>query len=80
VSLLKLSYSAIVNPQETIHLGVALSLFTPNQDYSKTPNNTINSDDGSKNVWYTKPPYKNLFYANIYMLLEVIKKVLFRVL
>ena len=64
--MLKLSYSSIVNPRETMHVGMALSLFTPNQDYSRTPNNRINSDDGSKNVWYTKTPYKNLFYANIY--------------
>ncbi|MCG1036692.1 hypothetical protein [Polaribacter sargassicola] len=64
--ILELSYSSIVKPQEIIHFGMALSLFTPSPDYSKTPNNPINSDDSSKNVWYTKRPYNNLFYANIY--------------
>ena len=64
--MLKLSYSSIVSHQEIIHVGVAISLFTPLQDYSKTPNNLVNSDDGGKNVWYTKAPYKNLFYANMY--------------
>ncbi|PQJ73361.1 hypothetical protein [Polaribacter butkevichii] len=65
--MLKLSYSRVVNPKEIVHVGMAVSLFTPLQDYSKTPNNLMNSDDESKNVWYTKAPYKNLFYANLYV-------------
>lgn len=63
---LKISYSSVLNTKEVFYAGVAISLFTPNANYSKTPNNHTNSDDGSKNVWYTKAPFKNLFYANIY--------------
>lgn len=65
--VLQISYSRILNNQEVFNIGVALSLFTPNPDYSKTPNNLVNSDDGSQNVWHTKPPHKNLFYANAYV-------------
>ncbi|WP_299017625.1 hypothetical protein [uncultured Polaribacter sp.] len=64
---LMVSYSKIINAQEIFNIGIALSLFTPKPDYSKTPNNLINSDDGSKNVWHTKPPYPNLFYANAFV-------------
>lgn len=61
----QISYSSFRNPLEAVHLGLAIQLFTPEADYSKTPSNSINSDDGSKNVWYTKGNYPKLFYANI---------------
>lgn len=64
--MLQLSYSAILNPLEIYHIGLGVSLFTSNPDYSRTPNNSQNSDDGSKNVWHTKPPHSQLFYANLY--------------
>jgi hypothetical protein len=64
--MLQLSYSEILKPQEIYHIGFGLALFTPNPDYSRTPNNPINSDNGSKNVWHTKPPYSRQFYANGY--------------
>ena len=64
--MFQISYSQILNPLEIYHIGFGVSLFTPSQDYSKTPNNSINSDDGSKNVWHTKPPYNQLFYSNLY--------------
>lgn len=46
--------------------GLGLELFTPQPDYSRSPRNKINSDDGRKNVWFTLPPFKELFYANFY--------------
>jgi len=46
--------------------GIAVELFTPQPDYSRSPRNSINSDDGRKNVWFTLPPFKELFYANLY--------------
>jgi hypothetical protein len=61
-----IGYSKILNPLEIYQVGIALELFTPAPDYSKTPNNILNSADGSRNVWYTKPPFKNVFYANLY--------------
>jgi hypothetical protein len=64
--MFQVSYSEHRNPQEAIHLGFGLKLFTPEADYSKTPNNPTNSDDGSRNVWYTKGDYTRLFYANVY--------------
>lgn len=61
------SYSAVENPLEAFYIGVGLSLFTPLQDYSKTPNNLLNSDDGSKNVWHLQKPYSTNFYANAFV-------------
>jgi len=52
---------------ETIYqIGLGLDLFTPRPDYGRLPRNPINSDDGRKTVWYTLPPYTNLFYGNIF--------------
>lgn len=64
--MFEISYSKITNPLEMYKVGVGLSLFTAKPDYSRTPNNATNSDDGSKNVWHTLSPYKNLFYSNFY--------------
>lgn len=62
---LSLGYSQIHTPHEASQVHVRLALFTPKPDYSKTPNNAKNSDDGRKNVWHTLPPFENLFYANL---------------
>lgn len=64
--VLIVGYSKIVNPLESYQVGLGLTLFTPPPNYSITPNNYINSDDGSKNVWYTEAPFNKLFYANLY--------------
>jgi len=47
-------------------LGLGIDLFPPRPDYSRSPRNAINSDDGRKNVWYTLPPFTDLFYGNMY--------------
>lgn len=65
--MIAVSYSKIIGPQEIYQIGIGLSLFTPQPNYSRTPNNSKNSDDGSKNVWHTKPSYSQLFYANSYV-------------
>lgn len=63
---IEFGYSKIRARNEAYQIGVGLELFTPKADYSKTPINIINSDDGRKNVWHTLSPYNNLFYTNIY--------------
>ncbi len=63
---LKIAFTKIISPSEIYRSGIAIELFTPKPDYSKTPNNTLNSDDGRKNVWHTQAPFTNLFYANLY--------------
>ncbi|MEM9620570.1 MAG: hypothetical protein AAF993_02905 [Pseudomonadota bacterium] len=47
--------------------GLGLELFTPVPDYSTSPDNPQNSEDGAKRVWFTTPPWENLFYANLYV-------------
>ena len=56
----------IQNDYRVYQAGVGLALFTPQPDYSRAPRNPINSDDGRKNVWFTLPPFKDLFYTNLY--------------
>jgi len=51
---------------EVYQIGGTLELFTPRPDYGRPPRNPRNSDDGRKNVWYTLPPHKDLFYGNVY--------------
>ena len=64
---LRISYSEYRSPFRAFHLGIGLQLFTPEADYSLTPDNTAhNSADGSKPVWHTKGKYSKLFYANLY--------------
>lgn len=63
---LRVGYTHILGYREIYRVGVALDLFTPKPDYTRTPDNVINSDDGRKNVWHTVPPYENSFYANLY--------------
>ncbi len=41
-------------------------LFTPKPDFNKEPNNTINSGDGRKRVWFTQSPLDSLFNGNFY--------------
>ncbi|MDY8135813.1 hypothetical protein [Aquimarina sp. 2201CG5-10] len=63
---LNIGFTRIYN-NTTIHqLGIGIDLFTPRPDYSRSPRNPINSDDGRKNVWFTLPPFKELFYGNLY--------------
>ncbi len=63
---LDVGFTKIQDLQTVYQLGFGLDLFTPRPNYSKSPRNPINSDDGRKNVWYTLPPIKDLFYGNIY--------------
>ncbi len=63
---LKVAYTQVLAENEIYSAGVMLELFTPKPDYSRTPNQRLNSDDGRKNVWYTVPPFESLFYANLY--------------
>lgn len=63
---LKIGYTRIISNHQIYRTGIGLDLFTPKPDYSKTPNNSINSDDGRNNVWHTEAPFKSLFYTNIY--------------
>ncbi len=63
---LDIGFSKIEDLNTAYQLGLGIDLFTPRPDYSKSPRNPINSDDNRKNVWYTLPPFKNLFYGNMY--------------
>jgi len=63
---LDLGFANIQDATTAYQLGFGIDLFTPRPDYSRSPRNLINSDDGRKNVWYTLPPYTTLFYGNIY--------------
>jgi len=63
---LVIGFSKINSSFRAYRLGIGLELFTPKPDYSKTPNNLINSDDGRKNVWHTIEPFSDLFYANAF--------------
>lgn len=59
-------FTSINNKQQVYQAGIGVELFTSQPDYSKAPRNPLNSDDGRKSVWYTLPPYKDFFYANLY--------------
>lgn len=61
-----IGFSSIYDWQRVYQAGIGVELFTSQPNYSKPPRNPINSDDGRKNVWYTLPPYKDLFYTNLY--------------
>ncbi|WP_299436034.1 hypothetical protein [uncultured Aquimarina sp.] len=63
---LDIGFTEIINPQTVQKFGVGIDLFTARPDYSQSPRNSINSDDGRKNVWFTLPPFKELFYGNLY--------------
>ncbi|UZO81962.1 hypothetical protein NBT05_05715 [Aquimarina sp. ERC-38] len=63
---LRLGYTEILSTHKILRAGVAIALFTPRPDYSLTPVNPINSDDGRKNVWYTLKPFSDTFYTNLY--------------
>ncbi len=63
---LAIGYTQINNPTTVYQTGIGIDLFTARPDYSRSPRNKINSDDGRKNVWFTLPPYKSLFYGNLY--------------
>jgi len=64
---LTIGYTQLVDAQEVFQLGVGVDLFTARPDYSRAPRNPINSDDGRKNVWFTLPPFVDLFYGNLYV-------------
>ena len=63
---LTVGVTQIQNGYRVYQGGLGVALFTPQADYSRSPRNNINSDDGRKNVWFTLPPFKDLFYANLY--------------
>lgn len=63
---LRIGYTQILGRREVYRAGIALDLFTPKPDYTRTPDNPLNADDGRKNVWYTVAPYADAFYANVY--------------
>ena len=63
---LRLGYTRI-HHESLQYLGFGIDLFTPQPDYNRSPRNPINSHDGRKNVWFTLPPYKDLFYGNFYV-------------
>jgi len=63
---LAIGFSKIQSIHTAYQVGFGLDLFTPRPDYSQPPRSQINSDDGRKNVWFTLPPYTDLFYGNIY--------------
>lgn len=64
---LQVGFTKIKSLETIYQAGFGIDLFTPRPDYSQSPRNTTNSDDGRKNVWYTLPPHKNLFYGNLYV-------------
>jgi len=59
-------FAQIRNSNNVYQAGLGVELFTPQPDYSRSPRNKRNSDDGRKNVWFTLPPFKDLFYGNLY--------------
>ncbi len=63
---LDIGFTRITNLQTVHKMGIGIDLFTARPDYSLSPRNRINSDDGRKNVWFTLPPFKELFYGNLY--------------
>ncbi len=63
---LDIGFTKIQQHNEVYQLGLAIDLFTPRPNYGISPRNNRNSDDGRKNVWYTLPPLKDLFYGNLY--------------
>lgn len=64
---LKISYTEIGQEGIAYQIGLGVALFTPKADFSKSPDNQVNSDDGRKNVWYLLPPFDDLFYANAFV-------------
>ena len=63
---LYISYSTITSNQSAYLAGIGLDLFTPKPNFSRTPTNTLNSDDGRKNVWFIESSQEHLFYTNLY--------------
>ncbi|MBW1298386.1 hypothetical protein [Aquimarina litoralis] len=63
---LDIGFTNITNIQTIQKIGLGIDLFTARPNYSLAPRNPINSDDGRKNVWFTLPPFKDLFYGNVY--------------
>ena len=64
---LTIGFTEISGVDEVYQLGIGVDLFTARPNYSQSPRNPINSDDGRKNVWFTLPPYKDLFYGNLFV-------------
>ena len=63
---LDIGVTNINNSQSVSKYGFGIDLFTARPDYSRAPRNPTNSDDGRKNVWFTLPPFEDLFYGNVY--------------
>tara|TARA_B100000809_G_scaffold35204_2_gene30977 strand:- start:16791 stop:17750 length:960 start_codon:yes stop_codon:yes gene_type:complete len=54
------------NAKEAYEIGYGITLFTPPANYSRSPRNLKNSDNGRKNVWFTQGSAPQLFYANAF--------------
>ncbi|WP_299601150.1 hypothetical protein [uncultured Aquimarina sp.] len=63
---LDIGFTNIRDVETVQKFGFGIDLFTARPNYSIAPRNPINSDDGRKNVWFTLPPFKELFYGNLY--------------
>lgn len=63
---LAISYSTITSFNTAYRVGAGIELFTPKPDYARTPDNSINSDDGRRNVWHTLSPHSDILYTNLY--------------
>ncbi len=63
---LTIGFANIVSNDVLYRVGAGIELFTARPDYSRAPRNPTNSDDGRKNVWFTLPPFRDLFYSNLY--------------
>ena len=63
---LQIGFTQINSIDQVYRTGIGVALFTPKPDYTRTPRNYINSDDGRYNVWFTKASFQSVYYANIY--------------
>jgi len=61
-----IGFTKINTLRDVYQAGIGLSLFTPQPNYTLSPRNSLNSDDGRKNVWYMRAPYSKHFYCNVY--------------
>jgi len=55
-----------IEGKELWGFGVGLNMVTPLADYSRKPDNYINSDDGMSLVYYNTQPFDKLFHMNMF--------------